>query len=93
MPQCAGDGQLAERCWRSASRITSETGTPLCFFFSSCFPLLQLGVESHGLDRRRRRPESRAPALAPASKDLIDVKAGFRFVCQPFDHLVGDGSA
>jgi hypothetical protein len=38
-------------------------------------------------------PRRGAPALAQASKDLIDVKAGFRFVCQPFDHLVGDGSA
>ena len=85
MPQCAGDGQLAERCWRSASRITSETGTPssLARVASRCFNWGSSLTDStvDGADPSRGRPRlprrarisstSKPASASSASRSII----------------------
>jgi hypothetical protein len=53
-------------------------------------PLLELGIEPDGLDRRGCRTEPRAAALAPASEDLVDVVAVGSLFGHRFDQLVVD---
>jgi hypothetical protein len=77
-----------------AKRLSDHFGhrNTVCFG-AACEPFFEFGVETDGLDGRRRGAESRSASLASAAHDLVDVVAVLGLACELLDEFVVDGAA